>query len=92
MSSLLLHSLMYPVVPLWNRANEIDNPYHTNTIRCHTHTHTPVYPPLDFQSLRSFNHGALGIMVPDLLDTRTFSPSSVYMYFTRQGLLETDEM
>lgn len=50
-------------------------------------TAEPAYPLLDFQSVRSCSVGGLGITRPDLLDTRTFSPSSVYMYLTRQGLL-----
>lgn len=47
----------------------------------------PGYPLLDFQSLRSRSSAGLGITFPDLFDTRTFSPSSVYMYLILHGLL-----
>ena len=53
---------------------------------CHV-VSPPGYPLLDFQSLRSRSSAGLGITFPDLFDTRTFSPSSVYMYLILHGLL-----
>ena len=58
-------------------------------IRAHYHPspHTPMYPLLDLKSLLSFTSGGFGMTPPERLDTRTFTPSSVYMYFTLHGFL-----
>ena len=59
-------------------------------IEAHYHPllHTPMYPLLDLKSLLSFTSGGLGTIAPVRRDTRTFKPSSVYMYLTRHGFLE----